>query len=57
MILTITEISKENHVSRNSSEITHPAAMPNHAVNLDPITHNADYLGPITRPEVRSINV
>ena len=43
MILTITEISKENHVSRNSSEITH------HAVNLGPITHHADYLGPITR--------
>ena len=49
MILTITEISKENHVSRNSGEITHHAAMPNHAVNLGPITHDADYLGPITR--------
>ena len=45
MILTITEISKENHVSRNSNEITH------HAVNLGPITHHADYLGPITRHE------
>ena len=49
MILTITEISNENHVSRNSGEITHHAAMPNHAVNLGPITHHADYLGPITR--------
>ena len=45
MILTITEVSKENHVSRNSREITH------HAVNLGPITHHADYLGPITRHE------
>ena len=49
MISIITEISKENHVSRNCSEITHHAAMPNHAVNLGPITHHADYLGPITR--------
>ena len=49
MISIITEISKENHVSRNSSEITHHAAMPNHAVNLGPITYHADYLGPIMR--------
>ena len=49
MILTITEISQENHVSRNSGKIKHHAAMPNHAVNLGPITHHADYLGPITR--------
>ena len=47
--INFAEISKENHVSRNSSEITHHAAMPNHAVNLGPITHHADYLGPITR--------
>ena len=47
MISIMTEISKENHVSRNCSEITHPAAMPNHAEG--PITHHADYLGPITR--------
>ena len=49
MILTITEISKEIYVSRNSSEITHHAAIPNHVVNLGQITHHADYLGPITR--------
>ena len=47
MISIITEISKENHVSRNCSEITHHAAMPNHAEG--PITHHADYLGPIAR--------
>jgi len=51
MILTITEISKENHPSREKSKsrITLLCLFTPHAANLGQITHHADNLGPITR--------